>query len=90
MVLPARRADDRLTSLPSHRSSRCPAAVTSSPDPRPPWASPPCPGRRAALLTGLHTGHAAVRANPDSGGQGANANSAFDHTSWARPPITLA
>lgn len=30
-----------------------------------------CAPSRAALLTGLHTGHAAVRANPDSGGQGA-------------------
>ncbi|MEU9421040.1 sulfatase-like hydrolase/transferase [Streptomyces sp. NPDC048272] len=29
-----------------------------------------CAPSRAALLTGLHTGHAAVRANPDSGGQG--------------------
>lgn len=30
-----------------------------------------CAPSRAALLTGLHTGHAPVRANPDSGGQGA-------------------
>ncbi|WP_371617587.1 sulfatase-like hydrolase/transferase [Streptomyces sp. NBC_00454] len=29
-----------------------------------------CAPSRAALLTGLHTGHAAVRANPSSGGQG--------------------
>lgn len=29
-----------------------------------------CAPSRAALLTGLHTGHAPVRANPDSGGQG--------------------
>lgn len=29
-----------------------------------------CAPSRAALLTGLHTGHAAVRANPSGGGQG--------------------
>ncbi|MFI5616623.1 sulfatase-like hydrolase/transferase [Streptomyces sp. NPDC051567] len=29
-----------------------------------------CAPSRAALLTGLHTGHAAVRANPAAGGQG--------------------